>query len=638
MKRTVVILFAFLPLAVFAQRDSLRHRLDSVVVTATRGSEFSAGIKTVHYDSAALQRYGSASLAELLGAESDLFLKSYSPGGLSTSAFRGAGASHTAVVWNGFSLISPMHGQLDLSLLPMLFIDDISIQYGGSGTLWGSGNVGGAILLNSPARFGKNFSADVFSDAGSFGELQEAVRVNVGQEKYGFSLRGFYRQAENNFPFVNYALPGSPRMNEANADLRQSGALPECWWKVGERNIFSARSWIQQSDRGIPPTLTQPVADARQIDDSQRSMLDWTHYRDKSKWITRIGWLRERLDYRDTLFQIDSHSKAQSLVAESEVTFRLSPNQLVQVGVNNNFTTAFAEEYVVNKQQNRTALFTAWSMHLHENRVLLTAAFREEQVDGKLTPFIPSAGGVVSVLKWLDVRGNFSRCYRLPTFNDLYWFPGGNPDLQPELGWNGDAGLTLKKETHHWSFESDVTAFQRRMTNWIIWLPNTFGYWSPENLLQVNSRGIETAHHMAWTNKPWTIRLAARTSYVRSTNEKAASPTDASIGKQLIYVPFNKASGSLFIGWKNWSAYYTHTFTGFRYITSDNVSFLPGFDVASLQIAWQGKWNKTSFRLFASAENMFDQYYEVISSRPMAGRSYHFGIRLSFNNKINTPL
>ena len=30
---------------------------------------------------------------------------------------------------------------------------------------------------------------------------------------------------------------------------------------------------------------------------------------------------------------------------------------------------------------------------------------------------------------------------RMPTLNDRFWRPGGDPDLRPERGWNADAGL-----------------------------------------------------------------------------------------------------------------------------------------------------------------------------------------------------
>jgi len=86
-------------------------------------------------------------------------------GSIATSAIRGASAGHTVVVWNGLALQSPMLGLLDLSMLPSGLVDEVSIQYGGQSTLWGSGAIGGVIHLNNQAKFGKKFGIDIFSRA-----------------------------------------------------------------------------------------------------------------------------------------------------------------------------------------------------------------------------------------------------------------------------------------------------------------------------------------------------------------------------------------------------------------------------------------------------------------------------------------
>ena len=99
--------------------------------------------------------------------ESPIFIKSYGLGSLATTSFRGGSASHTAILWNGFNLGSPMNGQLDLSLVPVSLANNVSIQYGGAGALWGSGAVGGAILLNSEPEFDQGLTVDAGTAFGS---------------------------------------------------------------------------------------------------------------------------------------------------------------------------------------------------------------------------------------------------------------------------------------------------------------------------------------------------------------------------------------------------------------------------------------------------------------------------------------
>lgn len=631
-KTGILLLFCLLAVSVFAQSPADSVKMDSVVISATRNSVFAAGIKTVRYDSATAARYSNSGIGDLLGAESELFIKSYGAGSTATSSFRGGGASHTAMIWNGISLTSPTHGLTDLSLLPMLFIDEVSIQYGGSGTLWGSGNVGGAVLLNSFAA-DTSFRTDISANYASFGNYQLAVRSAMGGKKSSFVLRGFTQAGENNFPFKNYTQPGSPVQYQQNSSFSQWGIMPGFSYRPNEKNEFSLHGWIQFTDRKIPPSLTQSTTTAGQADGTIRFAANWNQYHERAKFVLRTALLNDLIDYTDSAIALYSSSRAWNLVTEGEATVRLFRGHLLQAGIINTFTQAFTETYPDGGTQNRTAVFASFAGRVWKERFNYSIGLREELVDGTFVPFIPSAGFSLGIFKWLDLRMNGTRSYRLPAFNDLYWSPGGNPDLLPETGWSSDAGLTFRFKYKKWNFESDAGTFYRRMQNWIIWLPTPMGYWAPDNVQEVLSRGMETSHTISRISGNWKTRISVRTSYVLSTNEKAKSVNDASLGKQLIYVPYNKTTASLFLQWKSISLYANYSFNGFRFVSSDNSVFLPGYSLYSARISWNGKLQYDKISCFAEANNIFDTYYEVIASRPMPGRNYRLGIQYSFVSK-----
>ena len=106
-------------------------RLYEVEVAAPRLVGVNVGAHVVVLDSATLARHATTDLGTLLGNESSVFIKNYGPGSLATTAFRGGSASHTAVLWNGFNIGSPMNGQLDLSLVPVFAANDMRIEHGG---------------------------------------------------------------------------------------------------------------------------------------------------------------------------------------------------------------------------------------------------------------------------------------------------------------------------------------------------------------------------------------------------------------------------------------------------------------------------------------------------------------------------
>jgi vitamin B12 transporter len=90
-----------------AQQVDTSYSITDVVITSSRFDQFNTGSKTCQPDSVASITYRTQSLAELLGSQSQVYIKSYGQGTLATSSFRGAATEHTAVLWKGFNLQSP---------------------------------------------------------------------------------------------------------------------------------------------------------------------------------------------------------------------------------------------------------------------------------------------------------------------------------------------------------------------------------------------------------------------------------------------------------------------------------------------------------------------------------------------------
>jgi len=157
MKKLLLFLFLCVVTAVQAQLkpDSV-HSLSPVSICATRLKDFSIGMKVDHLDSLTLSRFQWASLGELLGTHTSLFLKTYGEGSLTTVSFRGTSASHTGVLWNGFSINSPNIDQTDLSLIPVYFFNSVEILHGGASSLLVVATSAEAFILRTMPNLLKN--------------------------------------------------------------------------------------------------------------------------------------------------------------------------------------------------------------------------------------------------------------------------------------------------------------------------------------------------------------------------------------------------------------------------------------------------------------------------------------------------
>ena len=164
----ILVLFLFwYSTSTWAQQDSSVW-LRAVDIQSSRFDFSDVSMSMQILDTSTLSKLNATTLADRLSRESALFVKSYGSGSLSTISIRGTGAAHSAVLWNGISLNSPMLGLYDFSLLPMFLLDDVKVQAGGNGPLVGSGGVGGAIFMDANLDFRKRMQVKLFSTFGSF--------------------------------------------------------------------------------------------------------------------------------------------------------------------------------------------------------------------------------------------------------------------------------------------------------------------------------------------------------------------------------------------------------------------------------------------------------------------------------------
>ncbi|HNF32009.1 MAG TPA: TonB-dependent receptor plug domain-containing protein [Bacteroidia bacterium] len=612
-----------------AQTDTFHIKV--VNIEALRQQDATPGIKFENIDSISLKQFNTESLSDLLSAESGVIIKNYGPGSLASSTIRGGNANQTAVIWNGFNINNPMLGQTDLSVIPEFFADKISMQYGGGSAQWGSGAVGGAVLLNSATFFNKGVDAEVNIGAGSYGWLRQSFKTNYSNNRWIFNLKAFNDYSSNNFRFQNSIT--LEKQFQKHARTQGQGVLSEIVYRINKNGTLSIAAWLDKFNRQIPPVLNQ-TSDAKQKDDNLRITSQWRQQLPKGELAVRAAWFNQDIYYSDSLKNINATSKAKSLLAEAEYKFHLGKHREIHTGINNNYTTATADEYKKEAQLNSFALFIGESAHFFNNKLKPSVSFRKEFIDNKQAPFTWYAGGEIALFKNISLKLNAASVYRNPTLNDLYWQPGGNKNLEPESGKTGDIGLCLNEINIAKNFyvKTEITLFNRKMKNQIIWLPEN-GYWSSQNLNRTESKGIETKTNIRYNYQKWFAALNVSTNYIEATNEKARFENDASVGKQLIYVPMYSGNGSIAIGFDKLIVKYTIQYSGYRYTTTDNLEYLEPFWLHGFYAACSLTAQKIKFQLYFKINNLFDENYETIRNRPMPLHSYKAGIIIQINSK-----
>jgi vitamin B12 transporter len=605
-------------------KDSLLHEINVTgkqsTSSDTRVNDFSPGQKIKAIDTATLQQYQLQSMANLLSQQVSVFVKSYGFNGLATLSFRGSSAAQSQVLWNGVPIQNTALGVADVSTLPVMLMNKVNIVYGGSAALWGSGNVGGALLLENDAPVfdsGKR-SLSVAGGLGSFSQYLGGLKGSISGRRWYFSGNVFAQVAENNFPYTDAGL----QQHITNDHLQSVAALVQGAYRIGDQHVVSLSAWYQQYDRQIPPALFEPYSDKRQDDGSLRLLASWHRQTGSDNWYAKTSFITDNVRYTDDIVQQKTNNTAYQYYQEAG--WKKQWGRFGQLLVFIPVQVAWINLPGDTKYQNKAALAGAYELKAFGNLLNIAVNARDEVVNGN-NIFLPGANASLDVTEWLSLRANAQRTYRVPSLNELYYDPGGNARLKPEQGWSEDGGYSVKMKLGSVKLYHDLSLFNRDIHDWIIWLGGAV--WTPHNIAEVHSRGLETENDLSWTVGKWAFHLGANTSYVLATTVSSYFQNDGSTGKQIPYAPRYSGQANVGFSYKRLSLNYNHTYTGYRFMTMDESEYVPPYQTGNVQLMYNTAVSGHSFQFTGQCNNIWNAQYQVVANRPMPGINWLLGIK-----------
>jgi vitamin B12 transporter len=595
-----------------------RHKTN----TSNNRSEFATGQNIQTIDSTTMQQYEQRSVAALLSEQLPVFVKSYSFNGLATLNFRGASAAQSQVYWNGVPIQNAALGVADVSALPVMLLNKVSVVYGGSGALYGSGNAGGALLLESDAALFDTTrkTLAVSGSAGSFGQYTGGMKGNISTKRFFASGSAMVQQATNNYTYTNAAGNESSMTNGA---LQQIAATAHAAYKLNHKNTIGTAVWYQQYERQIPPALFEAYSVKKQQDNSLRIVTDWTREYDGGTIYAKASLIHDAIAYTDSAVELSTTNGVYQYYHEAGWKRRLGEygRLLLFAPVQVAWIPGSSDSML----QQKIAIAGAYTTKLLNSKLEAALQARAEQINGT-NIFLPGGGVSYRLCNELMLRANVQRTYRMPSLNELYYVPGGNPALKPEKGWSEDAGYTLHIERKKITIHQEVSVFNRLLQDWIIWLGGAV--WTPHNIATVHSRGTETDNRITYKAGPVLLHAAVNTTYVIATTESSYMQNDGSIGKQIPYTP--RYNGRLNIGgtWKRMYLNYNHSYTGYRFITTDESSWLEPYQTGNIMGSYTLPLRRHVLRLNAQYNNIWNTHYSVAGYRPMPGANWQAGFNM----------
>jgi iron complex outermembrane receptor protein len=620
-----------------------------VRVTAQFKNE-DAGVKVTRADSMAMVNTLTTDISELIAGHTPVFIRSYGRGSPAAASFRGTSSTHTQVLWNGMNLNSPMRGMADLSLLPVFFTDDVYLLHGSSSMINGSGALGGSINMVNNPDWSSGLKINSLIEKGSFNSGKAFLKMNLGTGRININTRIFNESSQNDFTFYNSGVIPHRKDTLDNADYSKTGLLQEIYLRASVNNIITLRFWHQNTRRNLPQLMSYEGSEQEEyLNDKQyRGQAEWKKYSEKINFQFFTGINSGNLDYyRATpefnFINEDSESREISFFNFFKINKEIDKNLILSAVINTNYHMVEASDRIRDNgyQQDRLEGGVMLNMKLKPSDHLRGfILMRSEFYDSKFIYLIPAAGaewqfGTSSPFMLLI---NAGRNYHKPALNDLYWLPGGNPDLLPEDGFSGDITLSGDFNLGKIKFKNEVTSYISKINNWIMWQPASNGAYYQEagNVKNVFSRGLEYQLSGNFEMKGIVFSSGGNYAYTHTANVDAVNTADKSRGKQLVYIPKNKGNYFLSAGWKNITVRYDMTFTGKRYTKSSNQEsdfekVLNPYMLGKVTVDHRIDWNKFRLNTKLVVENIFNTTYQSILWRPMPGRFYSISIGIRYN-------
>lgn len=608
----LVVLGLLLVAVGYGQSDDQTIVLDEVVLSDARLRHFSKASKVSVISDSIIQKSG-ASLTDVLRNNSNIYFKENGYGMVSSPSFRGTNAQQTAVIWNGISINSQLTGQTDFNTLIPLDYNDITVRSGGGSVQYGSGAVGGSVLLNDSFSFNGGWKHRLLSGYGSFNTGRLAYHTTYGKEKLSFKLGVDHIASDNDYKYL-----GTDRRNGNGAykHLNLSGSLG---YILSDHHILKIYHNSYIGDRDFSGTLTA-ATNENYRDFNTRSLIELGNFNSHKIERLKLAHLYERYRYypnrsRDNF----SYGQAHTFIANYDYKYRLDRitlNGIVDLSKVN--ATGTSIENADRDQLSGTFLFS----HDISDKINYGLNLRKEWVSDYDSPFLFSLDGRYRATKNYTLTLNASKNYRVPTFNDLYWTGAGargNPEVLPETSWQLEIGQALA----HGQFHFSANAYTIISDDLIQWRPDTLGVWMAMNVQDVSQYGLEL--DLNWEKKWEHRKLLWENGYTYTRS------VDNFTKNQLMYVPEHRLRSNLAFQYKRVTVFYRMLYTGPVYITTDKKNWLPGHLIADMGADY--RWpitSKIQVDLGLKVNNLFNKNYQNVAYRPMPNRNFQFQINTKF--------
>jgi len=580
-------------------------------------------------DTVGRQMMREGSLADLLSATHPLAMRYYGPGQLATASFRGSASAHTVVVWNGIRINNPMLMQTDFSSIPVAVIDGGGLLYGGATLREASGAFGGVVSLRSTTHTAQQDGVDVYLGGGSYNTHLYQARLRWSHRNISSSTLFYTEKSENNFRYHDNFSIQEPLQRRANASWFRQGVMHQTG--ISGKGGFSGQLllWGQQRFNYIPYPLHQPQGKYTQwqSEETWRLLALGERAWGPLKLSFSTGVQHGTMQYSESRSGVEALHETRNLQHRTAIT-REWVKSIGELSADYEVQQAVTTAYGALKIRHITALFGSLT-HTPGKGFRMGVHARAEHLPQYGTDLMPAAyislnrgKGNRHLVKVMVMKNR-----QVPGLNDLYWIPGGNPELKPEKGRSGELSVESRWiQSQTLIIKHRVVLYHQSVQQKIAWLPDSTTIWTAHNVGHVVMSGgevhLDITFALGTCSLMWTLRGAC-------TKAERRDDDGGNQSTQLIYVPKWSASSVLRLITPALTVALETGFAGKRFTNVANTSWMPPYSLSGIRImSREATLNPLAVRGFFAVNNLFNENYQMMAWYPMPGRTFRLGISL----------
>lgn len=554
----------------------------------------------------------ATNLSEVLRFQSPVYIKENGRGAVSSPSFRGTTAQQTAFVWNGININSSFLGQGDINNTGLLGYDQLDIKPGGGSVVYGSGAIGGSIHLNNTLEFNKGLKGSLYSEAGSYETFNTLLRTSYSNEKFSIKFSGNYTISKN-----DYEVDEKNYINR-NGNYYNTTFNFGLSYKLNYNNKISWQSQLFDSSQHYP-VFFETTTPTKYKAQNTRSLIAWEYNKKNINNNLRLAYTEENFQYYANIAEPKSSGgSGKNYIIKNDFNYFL--NDKLNINIISEFQQNKGEGYQSGIKDVSRSIFSLAGLirYFPFKKLSFETGVKKDFIEDISSPLLFSFSGKWNALKFYNIKTSFSKNFRYPSFNDLYWQPGGNINLKPETAIQLDMNHEFKIN----DFSLVISPFYIKIKDMIRWLPTANGYWAPINTDNVESYGSEVQiDYRKKITENHNINAQLGYSFTKSVNSDTQ--------KQLMYVPLHKFFSNIGYEYKFMKLYIQGMWNGKTYTTSDesNNEALKSYFVLNAGISGTLlKHYSVGFKI----NNITNTVYETTLYYPLPMRNYSFFVNINF--------